>query len=327
MNQYFIINRMTSNMKLRLATKVAHFYYEKGLLQKQIAEQMYLSQASISRLLRKAREENIVRTQVSIPVGVYSNIESLLEEKYGLKEAIIAEVTSDSDEEITRVLGNAAAYYLETTLSDNEIIGISSWSTNLLAMVNAMQPLDNLKGIKVVQILGGLGNPAAKNHANHLIKHLSSMVNGEPIFMPAPGIAPKKISASTYKEDDYVKLALDMFKEITTAIVGIGTMKPSELLANSGNFFSPEELESLKDIGAVGDICLHFFNDQGNPVRSSLDQRVIGMSLADIKNTPRSIGIAGGKRKVEAILASLRGNYLDILITDNITAEIILDHS
>src|SRR5699024_11817473 len=77
---------MLSKSKLRLITKVAQLYHEKGYLQKQIAEELHLSQATISRLLKTADKQNIVKTSVSIPVGVYSDMEEEIEDRYGLKE-------------------------------------------------------------------------------------------------------------------------------------------------------------------------------------------------------------------------------------------------
>ncbi|MDR8389808.1 sugar-binding transcriptional regulator [Aliifodinibius sp. S!AR15-10] len=316
---------MLSKSKLRLVTKVAQLYYEKGHLQKQIAEELHLSQATISRLLKTADEQNIVKTSVSIPVGVYSDMEEEIEELYGLKEVVIADAPSKANnEEILRSIGSAASYYLETTLSKGETLGISSWSTTLLAMVNAMQPIRNVKDTKVVQILGGIGNPAAETHASHLIKRLSSLVNGEAIFLPAPGVTPKGSSPEIYMQDEYVKKAVEKFNAISLALVGIGTLEPSKLLANSGNVFSEQELNELEKNGAIGDICLHFFDEDGNPIETSLNKRVISMSLDQIKKVERTVGIAGGERKVKAIKAALKGQYINVLITDRHTAENIL---
>ncbi len=312
---------MLSHYKLRLVTKVAQLYYEKGFVQKRIADELHLSQATISRLLKLAQEEKIVKTIVSVPSGVYSGLEAELEEKYGVKEIIIAEASSDSQDEILRSIGSAAAYYLETTLSKGDTIGISSWSATLLSMVDAMQQLKNLKETKVVQILGGIGNPAAETHASHLIKRLASLVNGEAIFLPAPAVIPPGSKPENYVSDEFVKRALNMFDEVNVVLAGIGTLEPSQLLANSGNIFAEDELVELKERGAIGDICLHFFDVNGQPIETSLNKRVMSMSLQKIKNVERTIGVAGGERKVKAIRASLKGKFVNVLITDRFTAQ------
>lgn len=312
---------MLSLYKLRLVTKVAQLYYEKGYVQKRIADELHLSQATISRLLKLAEKEKVVKTIVSVPQGVYSNLEAELEEKYGVKEVIIAEAGSDSQEEILRSIGSAAAYYLETTLSKRDVIGISSWSSTLLSMVDAMQQLKNLKGTKVVQILGGIGNPAAETHASHLIKRLASLVNGEAIFLPAPAVIPPGSTPENYINDEFVKRALNMFDEVSIVLAGIGTLEPSQLLANSGNIFAENELIELKERGAIGDICLHFFDENGEPIETSLNKRVMSMSLQQIKQVERTIGVAGGKRKVKAIKAAMVGELINVLITDHFTAK------
>ena len=111
-------------------------------------------------------------------------------------------------------------------------------------------------------------------------------------------------------KDRYVQEATALFKSVTLALVGIGAVEPSKLLAASGNVFSPQELKSLSARGAVGDICLRFFDAAGEPVQTPLNDRVISMELSQLKQVRRVVGIAGGKRKTAAIRGALRG-WLD----------------
>jgi DNA-binding transcriptional regulator LsrR (DeoR family) len=169
-------------------TKVARLYYEQGLRQPEIAVQLDLSQATISRLLKRAHEEKIVRITISAPHGTYPELEEALQKTYDLKEAVVVDCERDDDEDIQRNIGAAAAFYVENTIKRAEVVGISSWSSALLAMVDAMNPLPRPLGARVVQILGGVGNPGAEVHANHLTTRLAALLQGEPNFLPAPGI-------------------------------------------------------------------------------------------------------------------------------------------
>jgi DNA-binding transcriptional regulator LsrR (DeoR family) len=108
---------------------------------------------------------------------------------------------------------------------------------------------------------------------------------------------------------------------VTVALVGIGALEPSRLLASSGNVFAPRELDKLRRKGAVGDVCLRFFDAGGAPIRSEMDERVIGMTLEQLRAVKRTIGIAGARRKYDAILGALRGRWVNVLITDRVTAE------
>lgn len=311
---------MALTEELRLMTKVATMYYERNLRQTDIARQLDLSQATVSRLLKRALQEEIVRISVSTPMGCYPELEKAVEECYGLKGVIITDAGSDRDER-QRNVGAAAAYYLETTIHNGEIIGISSWSESLLATANAMQPLSRNVSAHVVQILGGIGNPSAEKHAVQLTQRLARLVHGEATLLSAPGVVGSGETRDILMADSFVRDAINAFDTVTLALVGIGTVEPSQLLASSGNVFSEDELNSLRATGAVGDVCLRFFDEQGQPVDSPLNNRVIGMSLGQLKQVKRTVGIASGKRKFPAIRAALRGGWIHVLITDQHTAE------
>lgn len=305
---------------LRLLTTVSRLYYERGLRQPQIAAQLDLSQATVSRLLKRAQGEGIVRITVGVPHGVFPDLEETLQALYGLKRAIVADTVED-DEQILRDIGAAAAHYLETTLKDGEIVGISSWSATLLAMVDAMHALPAPVHAQVVQLLGGLGNPAAEVHANSLTQRLARLLHGDSIFLPVPGVAGSAESRAILLADPYVRSTLELFDHVTLALVGIGALEPSRLLVSSGNIFTPDEITLLRARGAAGDICLHFFDGAGTPVITPLDARVIGMSLQQLRGVRRAVGIAGGSRKLAAIRGALAGGWINVLITDRFTAQ------
>ena len=311
--------------ELRLMTKVARLYYEANLNQAEIAQRLRLSQATVSRLFKRAREEGIIRISVQVPSGVNADLESALVQKYGLKDAIVVDCSTEDENQIMREIGAAAAFYVETTIKENEVVGISSWSATLLALLDAMHPIPNKSGIQVVQVLGGVGNPSAEAHATRLTGRFAGLVNGTAIFLPAPGIVGSEAALQVLMEDRYVREALALFERVTMALVGIGSVKPSTLLDLSGNVFTPEEQEVLHNRGAVGDILLRFFDGEGRLVESSFNNRVISMSLQQLRHVERSIGVAGGERKYPAVLGALRGRWINVLITDRCTADHLLN--
>ena len=317
---------MPSRDELRLLARGARLYYTDGLRQPESASQLDLSQARVSRLLKRAEAEGIVRITVAAPPGVFPELEEELQRAYSLKVAFVVDAPGSADDEdrLLQELGAAAAYYLEAVLRSGDVIGISSWSSSLLATADAMRPLPKLTGVRVVQVLGGVGDPSARIHANRLTHHFAELVNGEAVTLPSPGIAGSPESARVLREDPYVAATLGMLKDLSLVLVGIGAVRPSRLLASSGNVFSREELEELTRQGAVGDICLRFFDANGDPVASRLDERVVGIRLGDIKAIGRRIAVAGGTRKTAAIRAALRGGWVNTLITDRTTAESLL---
>jgi DNA-binding transcriptional regulator LsrR (DeoR family) len=311
--------------QLRLMVKVARLYHEHGIRQPEIARRLHVSQARVSRLLKQAELDGIVRTTVVVPAGVQTALEEGLEERYGLREAVVVELLDDSEASITRDLGNATARFLEASLTGGDVVGISSWSSTLLAAVDAMRPLPPKAGAeRALQLFGGVGNPAAEAHAARLTQRFADLTGARPTFLLAPGIASSVDAREALTSDRFVQEALAGLADVTLALVGIGALEPSSLLQSSGNIFSEPELEALGAQGAVGDICLRFFDAGGARVESDVDRRVIGVSLEQLREADRSVGIAGGPRKYEAIRGALRGGWINVLITDSTTAEHLL---
>jgi DNA-binding transcriptional regulator LsrR (DeoR family) len=59
----------------------------------------------------------------------------------------------------------------------------------------------------------------------------------------------------------------------------------------------------------------------GAPVPTPLNDRVLSMRLDQVRRVKRVVGIAGGRRKFDAIRGALRGNWINVLVTDRFMAE------
>jgi DNA-binding transcriptional regulator LsrR (DeoR family) len=312
--------------EVRLMAKIARMYYDQGMRQKEITERLSIHQSTVSRLLQRAREANIVRISVMTPPGVFSETETALEKRFGLKEAVVVEARHD-EEHLVRDLGAAAAFFLQTTVKPGAIIGISSWSRALFAMVEALHSSDSGRGGSVVQILGGFAAAGTHFHATHLAQRLAGLVGATPVLLQAPALVGSAEARRVLMRDASVRRAADMFAHVNLALVGIGSMHPSPIVVSSGNAFSAQEMQELKKQGAVGDICFRFFDEKGNQVRSPLNNRVVGIELNALRHIERVVGIAGGPLKLSAIRAALVSNRINVLITDSETASSLLQES
>ena len=311
---------MPRNTETRLMVKLARMYYVQGLRQQDITESLGVHQSTISRLLKRARESNIVRMIVDVPRGVHSELEEQLEAKYGLREAFVVDCPDD-EEHMIRELGAAAAFQLETILRPKERIGISSWSRHLLAMVDQLHPTPRAEGGLVIQMLGGVGTPELQGRATQLANQLSKLIGANPVLLQAPGVTGSAKARDLLIKEPYVHETMEYFPTLDLALVGIGALKPSALLESSGNTFKKAELQTLQKLGAVGDICMRFFNEDGLEIQSPLLDRVIGIDLPTLKRVNRIVGIAGGPSKFRAIKAAITGKLINVLITDQKTAQ------
>jgi DNA-binding transcriptional regulator LsrR (DeoR family) len=312
--------------ELRLIARVAQMYHVEGLKQADIAQNLHISQASISRLLKRAETEGIVRISINPPRGTYPDLEAAIRSRYGIGEVIVAECREDRDDAIFSAIGVASAHLLETTLADGDVIGVSSWSATLQEMLENLHQVRRVKVERVVQLLGGIGVPSAQIHATELTTRLAQLTGAEPQLLPSPCVTSSPATKQIMMSDPQVKAAMLQFERVTVALVGIGAMSPSANLIYSGNTFTADELADLSARGAVGDICLRFYAEKGVPIEGEVYDRVVGMTLEQLRRVPRVIGTAGGARKTAAIAGAMYGKLIDVLVTDRFSAQRLIDY-
>jgi DNA-binding transcriptional regulator LsrR (DeoR family) len=315
--------RAPTDGQLRLITKVARMYHERGVRQTDIAETLHISQARVSRLLKRATELGIVRTVVAAAPGVHTELEEALEGRYGLAEAVVVDVEG-SNEDVIAALGSVGATYLETTLTGRERIGISSWSQTLLAAVDRMRPFRLPGAESVVQLMGGVGNSSVQTQGNRLLTEFARLVGATATFVPAPALVGNRTMRESLLNDAAMESIANDWAHLTMVLAGIGSLPPSPLLRASGNAADLADQDRLHAAGAVGDVCLRFFDAAGTLVPSDLDDRVVGIDADTLRRIPRRIGIAGGESKHKAIHAAVSGGWVNVLITDTGTAAALL---
>jgi len=310
----------------RLLVKISRLYYEDDLTQHQIADRLRLSRQKVQRLLHQAKENGIVQIGIRPIMGIFSDLEKSLETRYGLREAVVV-TTSDYDSypTVAREVGAAAAEYLLRVIRSKDRIVIS-WGESLLGMVNAVSygPKMNLEGVSVIQGLGGLGDPNHEAHGAELTRRLAKALDAEAILLPAQGVAGRRSARNAMVKDRYVAHALEKAREASMAVMGLGAPRPDSILVQEGRIVQWAELEALMKAGAIGDINLRYFDAHGRAVASELDERVIGLTLGEIKRIGHVVGVAGGSAKLRAIRGALEGKLIDVLVTDHVTAQNLL---
>ena len=318
---------MLSADRERLLVKVSRFYYEHELTQSQISERLRLSRQKVQRLLKEAHQAGIVQINIRPVIGAFPELERKLEDRFSLQEAVVIETTDFYDQfVVAREVGVGAADYLRRVVQSQDSLVIS-WGGSLLGLVNAFSSGSrraDLDGIRVIQGLGGLGDPNKEVHAADLTRRLAQVFGGEAVLLPTPAVAGTRKARDTYIEDPFVSNVLEQAQSANLAIMGIGAPRMDSILMREGRIVTEQDLETLKNNGAVGDINLRFFDENGKLVQSNFDRRVIGLTLDEIKRIERVIGVAGGAAKVSAIRGALAGRLVDVLVTDQITAQQVL---
>ena len=304
--------------RTRLVTEAARLYYEFDHTQEDIARRLRISRSSVSRLLKEAKQSGIVQVRVCDPLTTSSELELEFEKTFGLKKAIVVPIQTSLDP-LTAV-APAAVDYLSLLLVDDDIVGVS-WGATLLAMADylAEQPQQRLRGVKVVQVKGSVAGYPKATHAAEIAMGFARAFNGEVVLLPVPVIVDSPEAKEIIEADRGIRSVLNLGRKARVAVFGIGYPSDDAMLVEAG-FLTTKQMDELRKKGAVGDIYARYFDTNGVLCDASLDQRIVGLPLAELRRKEFSLGVAAGKHKARAIVGALRGRYLNVLITDEPTA-------
>lgn len=307
----------------RLLYKLAQAYYVDGLTQQEIAGRFGISRPKVSRMLQQGREEGVITVNLVPPASGTAELEQALERTFGLEEAVVVMVSdADDQSDVARKLGPAAAESLIRCIHGSEVVGLT-WGTSLLHVVHSL-PIKFLPDVTVVQILGGLGPVGEMEHSTELVQLAAQRLNARLRLLPAPGIVASREAFDALKSDNQISETLALAVRSDIVLVGLGLPSHDSILVRDGNIITQNDLAMVKEAGGVGDVVLRYINAMGEPINLELNERIIGLTLEQIKVVPRVIAVAGGKAKYELIRAALRGRIMNVLVTDHITAECLL---
>lgn len=307
----------------RLLYKIARDYYDNQLTQNEIAKRFGLSRIKVSRLLRVARENNIVTITLNAPDSLTAKREEALEQKYGLEEARIVFCEDSVDQKhIVKELAPAAAEVLLRRINPQCTVGVT-WGNTILALVEAL-PLTPMPGLMIVQLNGDLSPIVRLENSAELSRQLAQKLFAELHLLSAPGLAKTKEAASFFKNDTLIEETLALAAKADVAVLGIGMLEKNSKLLLQNGLLSHADIQEMAKNKAVGDIALRYINAQGKPVKLSLDERVVGLTFKELVDIPCVIAVAGGDEKHEVIRAALQSKMLNVLITDHLTAEYLL---
>lgn len=305
----------------RLMVKVCDLYYNNDLRQEEIAKKLEISRATISRILKNAKNEGIVKIEVINPLSNdYFKLEKALEEKFGLNEVIIAPDESDVSYQ-KEALGKICATYLQRVLKDGEVVGLSMGKTvkTIAPYIHQEKP----RNISFIPLLGGMGQVGIEYHCNQIVIDFTRAFGGDYHLLHAPAMILDNELMNSLKNDIHIKQVLDLMDNMTTAIVGIGTAVPGSTMMETG-YYKEEDLKAMKDMGIVGDICLQMYDINGN-TDYSYNKYIFGTPLNDLRNIKRVIGISAGIEKLDAIYGAINGKLINVLVTDSVTAKLLLE--
>jgi len=311
---------MTDYKKIELLVKVAKLYYESDFSQDMIAKKLGLSRPYISKLLKESKDQGIVHIQVIDPLSTETPLEQRLRERFSLERVRIVPM-SEGPASLPR-LGLEAARFLDTIIQDSDIIGLS-WGATIHACSQALLQRSDLNNITSVQLCGGISNLNKSVYATEIANNFAATLGSTSYSLPLPAVMDSKQMKDIVQKDHNVAKVLQYGYDSNIALFTTGVFGQKSALVQAG-YISHEEMKTLTERGAVGDICSHLIDIYGNLCDPELDQRTIAIPLDEIKKKKYRICVAQGLSKVDSMLGALNGGFVNVLITNEETAVWIL---
>lgn len=297
-------------------------YYERDLTQDKIAKTLGLSRAKVYRLLKEARAVNVVQIMIDWPLKRDHDLEAALCRTFGLKSAFVLDTTTlDPDRVLTR-LGQMAARYLERVLAAAPTMALCIGRTTY-EVINAIHP-GFQANVRVIQAIGSLSTGLPHFDSSSLARQLAQKLGGEAHYLASPALVDSPEAAVVLRNQREIKAALLTARTAEVALLGIGNLDPHESSYARAELLLPGELAAMLADGAAGDIAWQIFTQDGDLYPCDLNERVIGITLAELRQIPNTIAVAAGDAKARAILGGLRTGLIDVLCTDDSAARAVL---
>ena len=263
-------------------------------------------------MLSDAKRLGFVEIKIVSPTHKHEALSSQLSELLKIKDVQV--IASESNDLTLNTVGRAAASALLKNLRDYHTIAIS-WGRGLEATVVNTHS-ETLSGLKVTQLMGSMSSVNTSVSAEEVGRNLAKNLNAQFVPFLSPVVVSNSKVRDSLLEEESIARTLQLARSADVALVGIGSASSSSSeMVFSEYKATKTERDSLVSEYA-GDIAARLYKKDGTPLSAKLDARVIGLTLDEIRNIPRVIGVASGAEKVLGVVGAARAGLIDTLIVD-----------
>ncbi len=304
-----------------LLVRIAHRYWVDELTQEEVAREFALSRPKVQRLLDRARAAGIVEIRVQTPPWLRLDLERDLRSAFGLAEAIVAPEHADPGDQRDAV-ARVAAQYLERRLADGMVVAVGHGrgAGRVPPHFRPRRPV----AATFVPAMGGSPHVEAPTNPGEIARALAERCGGRFVPLFAPAYLESREARDSLVGQEAVAHALGLAARADMALAGIGGTDDGATMVRSG-CLSVAEVAGLRERGAVGDLAGNYVNAEGRPVESAHRDRLVALSLDELRRIGLVVAVASEPEKPMAILGTLRSGVVDVLIVDPANARAVLD--
>ena len=297
-------------------TRIAWLYYVEGLTQDQVATVVGMNRSRVLRILAAARRDGTVQIRVTTRLSRCIELERLLEQRWALTRAIVVPEPQDPSH-LRSIIGAAVGAFLSEAVTPNMTIG-RGWGKTLNSGVASIAPRA-ADGVRVLAMLGGLTRVSEINPSEFAWR-VADRLGAECYMLAAPVFAPDKRTRDALLDHPGIAEVFTRARSLDMAVVSVGDLTPHSVFSEYG-LLTRDEIASLEQAGAVGDLLCHFIDAEGNVIDHPVNDRVIAINPTTLRGTRQIVLASGGWHKLTVIRAALRLLRPTVLIVNELVAE------
>jgi deoxyribonucleoside regulator len=315
---------MASRLDVSLVVKVAKMYYLDGLKQEDISKQIGISRSLISMILTEAKETGIVEITIRDPFLNDDALCARFSKSFpGVSFAIVPTSSRDPDA-LRKLVAQRAADIVEHALAGGEVVALA-WGRTCHEFVNSYREDPDKKDVSVVPLIGGSFQTAPYFQINEMVRRFAEKIGGSPNFIHAPALALDVKEQDMYMNSSSLQAIREQWKRMDVVVSGIGalpTTDDNDRETYAGEFeisghFAPRKV--------AGDICARYFLSDGEFVRDDYYDRIVGAPVEELLAAKKTVCMASGAGKAEAVVGALRTGVVKTLVMDEPTAKAVFD--
>jgi len=318
------VDQLKGPAELVLATLIARRFYLDGRNKVEIADEFRVSRFKVARLLESARDQGLVRIEISYPGAIDVELSARIKDTFQLQHAVVVDTHDEHEVALRKRLGLAAAELLSEIVTSDDVLGLA-WSRSVSAMATELRQLPE---ISVVQLTGALSHAEESSSSItdgssiDVVREVARISGGPAYLFFAPFLVPDAGTAQALLQQPDVARAFSKIASVTKAVVGIGRWAPAQ--STMYEAASDDEQRKMSAADVCADVSGVFLAADGTPMHTFLNDRMVAITAEQMAAVPEVIAIPYGINKRTAVLAAIQGGMVNSLVTHSSMATSLL---
>lgn len=302
-----------------LLSVVAYLYYYADMNQSDIADRLFISRSTVSRLIKKARSSGVIELKINEPWQRNLALEDQLKSVLGVSGArVLAEPEGITESTALTLLGEMVSFYISCNMLSTKIMGVS-WGNTFSRVAGAI-----VSGRKIpftlVPIMGSLTWPIVNPESTEIIYKFSKSYSAKYVPLDAPLYAENEEVYKAIKAKTEVASALETARNADIVLTSVASLE--DVVAEGK--LARSTVEKLKSLGCIGRIGGHLYDISGSEIEGNLKEYHIGLSMSELRHIDNVMCVAGNVKKAEAIYGAVKAGIVDALfITESLAKKVL----